>query len=376
MTSLRVLVMTVVHHPQDTRILVRQISALVDAGHQVTYAAPFSAQGVTAPAGVHAVDLPRSSGRQRLAAVRAARRTVRELAARHDVVLIHDPELVFSVAGVTDVPVVWDVHEDTAAAVSYKDWIPVGLDRAVAAGVRMMERWAERRLDLLLAEAGYRDRFRLPHPVVPNSTLVAVDAPAAGTGRVVCVSTLTRARGALDLIEVGRLLRPAGIVLDLIGPAAPDVIEELRRADIDGDVRWYGRLPHEDVMERMRGATAGLSLLHNERNYRHSHPTKVFEYLAQGLPVVATPLPLVVEVVERHEVGILVPFRDPEAAAAAVIDLNANDEGRISMGRNGIAAVRSEHNWADDAPLFVAAIEEAARRRSRGRASSHLRRPR
>jgi glycosyltransferase involved in cell wall biosynthesis len=345
-TSLRVLVMTVVHHPQDTRILVRQISALVDAGHQVTYAAPFSAQGVTPPPGVHAFDLPRSRGRHRLGAVRAARRTVRELAAQHDVVLIHDPELVLSVAGVTDVPIVWDVHEDTAAAVSYKDWIPAGFDRAAAAGVRLMERWAERRLDLILAESGYVDRFRLAHPVVPNSTLVDDVAPPSGTGRVVCVSTLTRARGTLDLIEVGRLLRPAGIVVDLIGPASPDVSDALRRADIDGDVRWYGRLPHGEVMERMRGATAGLSLLHNERNYRHSYPTKVFEYLAQGLPVVATPLPLVVEVLQR-----------------------------LRMGRNGIAAVRSEHNWADDAPVFVAAIEEAARRSSRGRASSRLRRP-
>ena len=375
MTSLRVLVMTVVHHPQDTRILVRQISALVDAGHQVTYAAPFSAQGVTPPPGVHAFDLPRSRGRHRLGAVRAARRTVGELAAQHDVVLIHDPELVLSVAGVTDVPIVWDVHEDTAAAVSYKDWIPAGFDRAAAAGVRLMERWAERRLDLILAESGYVDRFRLAHPVVPNSTLVDDGAPPPGTGRVVCVSTLTRARGTLDLIEVGRLLRPAGIVVDLIGPASPDVSDALRRADIDGDVRWYGRLPHGEVMERMRGATAGLSLLHNERNYRHSYPTKVFEYLAQGLPVVATPLPLVVEVLQRHEVGIVVPFRDPDAAAAAVIALNGDEDGRLRMGRNGIAAVRSEHNWADDAPVFVAAIEEAARRSSRGRASSRLRRP-
>lgn len=376
MTSIRVLVMTVVHHPQDTRILVRQISALLDAGHQVTYAAPFSAQGITPPPGVDAVDLPRSRGRHRLAAVRAARRAVRELAPKHDIVLIHDPELVLSVAGVKGVPIVWDVHEDTAAAVSYKDWIPAGLDRAASAGVRMMERWAERRLDLLLAEAGYRDRFRLPHPVVPNSTLVDANAVPPGTGRVVCVSTLTRARGALDLIEVGRLLRPAGIVIDLIGPASADVTDELRRADIDGDVRWHGRLPHDEVLKRMRGATAGLSLLHNERNYRHSYPTKVFEYLAQGIPVVATPLPLVVDVLERHEVGMIVPFRDPEAAAAAVLELNQDDEGRVRMGRNGTAAVRSEHNWADDAPVFVGAIEEAARMSSHGPASSRQRRPR
>ena len=376
MTSLRVLVMTVVHHPHDTRILVRQIAALTDAGHQVTYAAPFSAVGVAPPPGVVAFDLPRSRGRRRLSAARAARRAVRELAAQHDVVLIHDPELVLAVTGVADATVVWDVHEDTAAAVTYKEWIPSGLEAVAAAGVRMVERWAERRMDLLLAEPGYRDRFRRQHPIVPNSTLIGDDAPPPGPGRAVCVSTLTRARGALDLIEVGRLLRPEGIVVDLIGPASPDVADQLRRADIDGDVRWHGRLPHDEVIERMRGATAGLSLLHNERNYRHSSPTKVFEYLAQGIPVVATPLPMVLEVVQRHEVGIIVPFRDPKSAAVAVVELHGDEERRVRMGGNGVDAVRSEHNWADDAPNFVAAIEEAARRRSRARASSPPQPPR
>jgi glycosyltransferase involved in cell wall biosynthesis len=262
------------------------------------------------------------------------------------------------------------VHEDTAAAVTYKEWIPSGIDTIASAGVRMVERWAERRMDLLLAEPGYRDRFRREHPIVPNSTLIGDDAPPPGPGRAVCVSTLTRARGALDLIDVGRLLRPEGIVVDLIGPASPDVADQLRRADIDGDVRWRGRLPHDEVIERMRGATAGLSLLHNERNYRHSYPTKVFEYFAQGIPVVATPLPMVVEVVQRYEAGIIVPFHDPKSAAVAVVELHGDEERRVRMGGNGVDGVRSEHNWTHDAPNFVAAIEEAARRRSRARASS------
>ncbi|MDA2986492.1 MAG: glycosyl transferase, partial [Actinomycetota bacterium] len=219
MTAPRILVVTVVHHPLDTRILVRQISALTAAGHEVTYAAPFAAFGVEPPAGVRALDLPRSSGRHRLSSVRTARQMIRQWAPEHDVVLIHDPELVVAAAGVTDTAVVWDVHEDTAVTVAYKDWIPRGLSRAAAVGVRGMERWAERHFSLLLAESAYAGRFRQPHAVVPNSTLIDAQAPLPGPGRAVCVSTLTRARGALDVIEVGRLLRPQGIVVDVIGPA-------------------------------------------------------------------------------------------------------------------------------------------------------------
>ena len=370
MTSIRVLVMTVVHHPLDTRILVRQISALVDAGHVVTYAAPFSAHGVEPPVDVTTIDLPQSVGRRRLGALRSARRLLRQTAGDYDVVLIHDAELVLAAASVRNAPVVWDVHEDTAAAVTYKEWIPPALDRVTAGGVRVLERWAERRFELLLAEAAYSERFRRPHPVVPNSTIIECNAPEPGPGRAVCVSTLTKARGALDLIEVGRMLRPHGIVLDIVGPASSDVEEQLRRADLDGDVRWHGRLPHPQAVERMRGATTGLSLLHNEHNYRNSHPTKVFEYLAMGIPVVATPLPLVVDVLDRHDAGIIVPFCDPAAAATAVIELHHDEERRRRLGNNGRAAVLANHNWADDATPFVTAVVAASRTRSRGLASN------
>ncbi|HEX4829649.1 MAG TPA: glycosyl transferase, partial [Trebonia sp.] len=42
---MRVLVCTAVHHPADARIYFRQIRALLDAGHQVTYIAPWSEPG-------------------------------------------------------------------------------------------------------------------------------------------------------------------------------------------------------------------------------------------------------------------------------------------------------------------------------------------
>ena len=71
------LVMTVVHNPEDSRIRQRQIEALIAAGWQVTYAAPFRAFGLEVPPvratarnlGASAEsELPRSAGRRRFRA--------------------------------------------------------------------------------------------------------------------------------------------------------------------------------------------------------------------------------------------------------------------------------------------------------------------
>jgi glycosyltransferase involved in cell wall biosynthesis len=367
--SLRVLVATTVHHPLDTRIYVRQIRALVDAGYDVTYAAPFAARAVTPPPGVKPIELPRAATRHRLGALRAARRVLREQCPNHDVVIIHDPELLIAAMGIDGATVVWDVHEDVAASTQYKSWIPTVLRSAAASSLSWLETWAERRHRLLLAEASYADRFDRIHPVVPNSTVVVRDALPSGPGRAVCVSTLTRARGAFDVIEAGCILRQRGIVVDVIGPAEPSAMDALYEAHRRGDVRWHGRLSHTESMNLMQGATAGLSLLHDEHNYRFSQPTKVLEYMAYGIPVVATPLPLVAQLVQRHDAGLIVPFRSPRAVADAVSFLDANQDLRVAMGQRGLLAVEKDHNWDLDAPNFVSIIEKLAREGSRSEAS-------
>ncbi|WP_306291642.1 glycosyltransferase [Microbispora sp. GKU 823] len=150
---MHVLVMTVVHHPEDARILHRQIRALVDAGHEVTYAAPYTARGVVPRSWVTGVDLPRAAERRRLAAVRAARKLFKSMRGKVDLALIHDPELLFAVAGVRGrPPVVWDVHEDTPATLSLKPWLPAFLRPPMRFLARLLETTAERRLHLLLAE--------------------------------------------------------------------------------------------------------------------------------------------------------------------------------------------------------------------------------
>jgi len=162
--------MTVVHHPGDARIAHREIPALLAAGHSVTFAAPFAAYSAPRTEGVRTIDLPRAVGRSRLGALQAARDVVRREAPAHDVVLLHDPELLLAVPRSTRTPVVWDVHEDTAAAVSMKSWLPGPVRPAAASGIRRLEQAAEKRVGLLLAEDGYAVRFAREHAVVPNTT--------------------------------------------------------------------------------------------------------------------------------------------------------------------------------------------------------------
>jgi glycosyltransferase involved in cell wall biosynthesis len=217
-------------------------------------------------------------------------------------------------------------------------------------------------MSLLLAEDGYATRFRYEHAVVPNTTAVPQTVEPPGTERVVYLGTVTRARGALEMIELGRLLR-GEVVVELIGPAVGDATEDVRRAHEAGDVVAHGFVPNDEAVRLLDGALVGLSLLHDEANYRHSRPTKIIEYMAHGVPVITTPLPVAVEIVESAGSGVVVPFGDVDDVVAQIRELRADDARRSALGQAGHAAALERYDWHTQGPLFVAALEAAARRR-------------
>jgi glycosyltransferase involved in cell wall biosynthesis len=361
---MHVVVCTVVHHPADARIYFRQIRSLLEAGHRVTYIAPWREPGAPAvPAGapLAAVPIPRASGRRRLAALRAAKAAMAAHAPAGDLLLVHDPELLLVLPPRhARPPTVWDVHEDTAAALSTKAWLPAMLRPLAAGGVRSAEHLAEHRLHLILAEHGYRDRFAGEHPVVPNTTYVPdTAAPPSGPPRVVYVGHLSPDRGVAEMTGLGRLLAPHGIAVDLIGPADARARAEIAAA---GDaVRWHGFRPNEEALALAGGALAGLSLLRDEPNFRHSMPTKVAEYMARGLPVITTPLPLAAGLVTGSGCGFVVGFGDVPAAADAVLRLAGDPGLRADLGCRGHEFAKRSLGWAADASAFVSQLEAWAR---------------
>ena len=220
---MRVVVATVVHHPFDARIFHRQIGALLDAGHQVVYLAPFENDSEPVRTGLRCRRLPRSSSR--LGPLRAAARLLAEETTSADLAILHDPELTLLDRHI-GCRAVWDVHEDLHAQVADKDWIPGSLRGPARLAARLLERRAGRRFDLMLAEAGYQSRFDggtvvRNTPVVPEAVVEVVDP------RVVYVGRVSLGRGLETMLRAMDLVDPIH-TLHLYGPVDPEAERLLR----------------------------------------------------------------------------------------------------------------------------------------------------
>ena len=361
---MRVAVITVVHDPRDARIRAREIEALLQHGHDVTFVAPFSATGAPMDEQVTCVDVPRARGLNRREPVNRAAQWMHANHSTFDLMLIHDPELVpalLSVPRDSRVVRVWDVHENNPDAVANRPYVPSLLRPLVRAWLQRLESRAQAGLHLILAEESYQSRFSKPHPIVLNVPWVNADLTpvAEPTRRVVYVGSITKARGAGALVRLARELQADGIELHLIGPLDDAFSSEvITAAHADHVLVWHGRMPNAESLAIVRDSLAGLSLLQDTANHHGSMPTKVLEYLAQAVPVVTTALPLAEKVVNQAHAGIVIACSNDDevvgtAAAEAVRQIAADPNARMAMGARGHQLMRERYDWHTQGARFV-----------------------
>jgi hypothetical protein len=110
-----------------------------------------------------------------------------------------------------------------------------------------------------------------------------------------------------------------------------------------------GKLGRSEIATLLNESLIGLCLFQPEPNHLHAMPTKIFEYMAAGLPVITSDLPKSREIVETAGCGFSVSLDDPKALQNRLAMLAADPVRAIEIGLAGRAAVRRDYNWAHDA---------------------------
>jgi glycosyltransferase involved in cell wall biosynthesis len=321
--------------------------------------------------GVTIVDVGRLPGRLN----RMLRTTRRVLGAARrldaDVVQLHDPELIpvgLRLRG-TGTRIVFDAHEDVPTQLLAKPYLgPFGRRLASTVYARF-ERQALRRFDgLLAATPTIAARLARIHP--RTATVNNFPMPSEfGTlpdwnakQQTVCyVGGISAIRGIRELVRACALLQtPARLAL--AGSfAEPELAREVMAFPGWQRVDALGHLDRAGVRATMSRAMAGLVTLHPVANYIDALPVKMFEYMAAGLPVIASRFSLWQEIVEGNGCGVCVDPNDPAAIAAAIDDVCRHPETARRMGENGRRAVLSRYNWDTEAATLCAFYDDLLR---------------
>jgi glycosyltransferase involved in cell wall biosynthesis len=277
----------------------------------------------------------------------------------------HDPELipVGLVLRALGKRVVYDVHEDLPRQILSKYWIPPILRGVVAKTAALAEWVAGKAMSGIVAATPAIARRFPPHKtvVVQNFPLLfefahGEEAPYSSRPMLIAyVGGITAIRGAVEMVRaMEHLPEDPGARLVLAGTFSPPELEaEVRKLPGWRHVDFLGWQARSGVSHLLASSRVGLVLFHPEPNHLEAQPNKLFEYMAAGIPVVASNFPLWREIVEGEKCGLTVDPLDPKAIAEAIRWLLEHPEEAEEMGKRGRRAVVEKYNWEREAEKLL-----------------------
>jgi len=359
---LRVCHVTTTHTRHDPRVFLKECVSLARAGYDVHLVigdghGPEQRDGVT----IHDIGpragsrLGRMWGQARLAASAVG-------ALRADVVHIHDPELLPMALGLArrGILAVFDSHEDFPGAIKSRAWIPRPLRGVVSWCFATYQRWVVRRLAGVVAATPHiASRFAwLGERVACVNNYPFPDEmppPAEGARKYqVCyVGGVSTARGMAVVLRALPLIPDARLVI--CGPFFEAALETALMAEPGwNQVEYLGPVDRATVARVLAESAAGIVTYLPEPNHLEAQPTKLFEYMASELPVVASDFPHWRRIVAEHGAGVCVNPASAEETAAAIRAVLDNPVDARRMGKAGRAAVMGQYNWPVEAERLVA----------------------
>jgi glycosyltransferase involved in cell wall biosynthesis len=158
--------------------------------------------------------------------------------------------------------------------------------------------------------------------------------PAAGSDpkHVGVLGRLVPQKDPLLVVEIAALLAEEGFRFTVIGGGAlaDEVADRIRRRGLESTVTLSGELPREEALAAL--AQAGAYLIPSRWE---GLPVALVEAMGMGLPVVASAVDGIPEVVRDGETGVLVDTRDPERFARALRRLAGDPQLRARVIRGG-----------------------------------------
>jgi glycosyltransferase involved in cell wall biosynthesis len=363
-----------VHNPftHDTRVE-KEARTLRDAGYEVTVVADarLGLPDTEMRDGIQILRFSRPSARVPiLRFLRAARRFRHALVElRPHIIHAHDSDTLVSSAGAAadlHVPFIYDAHDlwlgrprrgrsrlYFALNQAWFGFVERWLIPRAAAWITVsppIARHLERRYDVGPVELvpNYPELDDMETDSLSIRDLPGAEGIPPGSPVVLYLGALFEGRGIESLVaSVPLLPRRAHLVLLGAGAQAQDLRALALRLAVTDRIHIVDPVAPHTVVAYAASADVGVSpIVPSCLNYRYSLPNKLFQYMAAGLPVVASDLPQVRDVVDANGAGRCVDTALPAAVADAISAILDDPVAATRMGAAGRRAVVERYNWA------------------------------
>ena len=271
-----------------------------------------------------------------------------------DIYHLHDPELIPVGLKLKKLgkKIIFDSHEDVPNDILIKGYLKFHLNYLVSYFYYFFQYITYPKFDALVAATPLiRDRLLKfnPNTVDINNfpllnELSITNDWSKKKREVAYVGGIAKIRGIFEITCAMEYTK--GVRLNLVGSFSAKAIEQQIKCHQGwSKVNALGFLNRKQVNEVLAKSQVGLVTLHPIITYMDALPVKMFEYMAAGIPVIASNFPILRDIVEGNKCGVCLNPLKPKAIGETIQFLIDNPVKAQRMGRNGRQAVYRKYNW-------------------------------
>lgn len=350
---------TSVHKYNDVRILKKECVSLTQQ-YKVILVAPNVKSGEYDGVSVHGVDLPKNRI-LRYFCLNRVYKVLKKIDA--DLYHFHDPELMKMGLKVKKLgkKIIFDSHEDIPLDIAEKKWLPSPFRTLLSVYFKKYEEFALPKYDAVISVTPtIVDKLRSINPNTFQITNYPIYKPFEDNRKwkdSLCFAGLVSSSWMHKNIIAS--LTGLNVRYRLAGPASIAFLEELKEQQNWKLVDYCGVLEPQTIMSFLQESTIGMALYDYLPSFGYKTGSlgnnKIFEYMAAGIPIIATDFTLWKEIIEEQGCGICVNPHDIKAINHAISQLMNDKLNAKSMGEVGKQLVKTKYNWASQEPILYEA---------------------
>jgi glycosyltransferase involved in cell wall biosynthesis len=352
---------TYIHSAFDTRIFVKEALTLHESGFSVSIIIPHESNEEKNGVQILAVK-QYASGFKKLfiTPIDIFYKALGQ--PKQSVFHIHDSQLLFigfllKLIGRT---VIYDAHEDTLLQTQYQYWIPgiirkpyawfyCGLEKlagnvfdSIIVAEPVIEKYYPRNKTTLIRNFPVAERFKIPPKLNYDDR----------ENQIAYIGLISEARGASKMINAcKKASEKMQLKMVLGGKFSPQSLQEsIGKME---NIEYIGWLSHEEMIQTLYNSRVGIIIPEPNPRYKTNYPVKLFEYMAAGLPVIASKFGESSKFVTECAGGILVNPEDEVEISEAIIKLLSSPELAEEMGKRGKEMIMTKYNWKNESIKLI-----------------------
>ena len=354
-SKIKIAHLTSVHQRYDTRIFIKECSSA--AKKFQTYLIVADGKGNEVKNNVSLIDVGQPENRFNRVFSTTKKIFQEAIKINADIYHLHDPELIPIGKKLKRLnkKVIFDAHEDLPKQILSKQYIKKPFRKLLSKASAIYENYELKKFDAIItATPQIKHKFsKINHSTIDiNNFPIFTEFNSNQSNQpkklnqICYIGGYSTARGIIEAIEAINLCSES-TRLFLAGKYIEGSLEQKLHSlpgwEKTKDLGWLGR---EQISTLLDSSRIGLVTLHPTESYIESLPVKMFEYMAAGLPVIASNFPLWEDIVLSSNCGICVNPQAPDEIANAIMYLMENPAIAEQLGNNGKNAIINKYNWA------------------------------